>query len=127
MTEPTYTFVSVSTAKPGRLDDLVQLARAPSEKMEGTVPGMTARQVGVDRERNTVVVWATFTDRSDLYDYLATQQGKDDHGEGVDMTEIIETFEMYDLTVVSGRLTPAARRSGTATPERVSRSPREGR
>lgn len=104
MTEPTYTFVSVSTAKPGRLDDLADLARAPSEKMERTVPGMIARQVGVDRQRNSVVVWVTFADRSDLYDYLATDQGKDDHGEGDDMTEIIDTFEMYDLTPVSGRL-----------------------
>lgn len=108
MTEPTYTFVSVSTAKPGRLDDLADLARAPSEKMEGAVPGMIARQVGVDQERNTVVVWVTFADRSDLYDYLATEQGKEDHGEGHDTTDIIDTFEMYDLTPVSGRLGAAA-------------------
>lgn len=107
MTEPTYTFVSVSTPKPGRLDDLVRIARTPSEKMEGVVSGMIARQIGVDRERNTVVVWVTFADRSDLYDYLATQRGEDDHDEGEDMTEIIDTFEMYDLTPVSGRLTAA--------------------
>lgn len=104
MTQPTYTFVSVSTAKPGRLDDLVRLAAEPSEKMDGKVPGMLARQVGVDRDRNTVVVWVTFADRSDLYDHLATEQGKDDHGEGEDMSDIIDTFEMYDLTPVSGRL-----------------------
>lgn len=104
MNEPTYTFVSVSTAKPGRLDDLTRLASEPSEKMEGSVPGMLARQVSVDRDRNTVVVWVTFAQRSDLYDYLATDQGKDDHGEGHDMTDIIDTFEMYDLTPVSGRL-----------------------
>lgn len=104
MIAPSYTFVSVSTAKPGRLDDLARLASAPSEKMEGIVPGMLARQVGVDRSRNTVVVWVTFTDRSDLYDYLATERGRDDHGEADDLTEIIETFEMYDLTPVSGRL-----------------------
>lgn len=107
MTEPTYTFVSVSTPKPGRLDDLVAISRAPSEKMEGKVPGMIARQVSVDRDRRTVVVWVTFADRSDLYDYLATDQGKDDHGEADDMSQIIETFEMYDLSPVSGRLTPA--------------------
>ena len=107
MTEPSYTFVSTSTAKPGRLDDLVAIARAPSENMGGRVPGMLARQVSVDRDRNTVVVWATFASRSDLYDYLATDQGRDDHGEGDDMTDIIETFEMYDLTPVSGRLAPA--------------------
>jgi hypothetical protein len=104
MTEPKYTFVSVSTPKPGRLDDLADLARAPSEKMEGVVPGMIGRQVGVDRERNTVVVWVTFAERSDLYDYLDTEQGKHDHGEGDDMSDIIDTFEMYDLTPVSGRL-----------------------
>lgn len=106
MTEPTYTFVSVSTAKPGRLDDLIQVASEPSEKMESKVPGMLARQVSVDRDRNTVVVWVTSSDRSDLYDYLATDQGKHDHGEQTDLTQIIETFEMYDLTPVSGRLTP---------------------
>ena len=104
MTEPSYTFVSVSTAKPGRLDDLAELASKPSEKMEGKVPGMLARQVSVDRDRNTVVVWVTFSDRSDLYDYLATEEGRDDHGEGDDMTDIIDTFDMYDLTPVSGRL-----------------------
>ncbi len=107
MTEPTYTFVSVSTAKPGRLDDLVDIASAPSEKMEGKVPGMIARQVAVDRERNTVLVWVTFAKRNDLYDFLSTDQGKDDHGEADEMTDIIETFDMYDLTPVSGRLTPA--------------------
>ena len=105
--EPTYTFVSVSTAKPGRLDDLVAVASAPSEKMEGKVAGMLARQVGVDRDRNAVVVWATFAHRSDLYDYLATSEGRDDHGEHLDLSEIIETFEMYDLTPVSGRLAAA--------------------
>ncbi len=104
MATPGYTFTSVSTAKPGRLDDLVALARRPSELMEGKVPGMIARQTSVDRERNTVVVWATFEKKSDLYDYLATPEGQTDHGEGEDMSEIIETFEMYDLEPVSGRL-----------------------
>ena len=103
--EPTYTFVSVSTAKPGRLDDLVRIARAPSEKMDEHIDGLVARQVGVDRERNSVVVWATFDRKETLYDYLATQQGREDHGEDdVEMNDIIETFEMYDLTPVNGRL-----------------------
>lgn len=106
MNEPTYTFVSVSTAKPGRLDDLVRVASAPSERMEGKVPGMIARQVGVDRERNAVVVWVTFSRRADLYDFLATEEGRSDHGEHEDLSGIIETFEMYDLTPVSGRLAP---------------------
>ncbi|MCB1004297.1 MAG: hypothetical protein KDB35_08945 [Acidimicrobiales bacterium] len=104
MIDPTYTFVSVSTAKAGRLDDLARLASRPSEKMEGKVPGMLARQVSVDHDRNTVIVWVTFAKRSDLHDYLATDQGKDDHGDDDDMTDIIDNFEMYDLTPVSGRL-----------------------
>ncbi len=51
--------------------------------MDDKVPGMVARQVSVDHDRNTVVVWVTFADRSDLYDYLATDQGKEDHGEAI--------------------------------------------
>lgn len=104
MTQPGYTFTSVSTAKPGRLDDLVAIARRPSELMEGKVPGLIARQVSVDRDRNTVIVWTTFERKSDLYDYLATAEGQDDHEGDVDMNEIIETFEMYDLEPVSTRL-----------------------
>jgi hypothetical protein len=102
--EPTYTFVSVSTAKPGRLDDLCRVARAPSERMDGKVPGLLARQVGVDRERNSVVVWCTFDSKETLYDFLATEEGRQDHGEDEPLDEIIDTFAMYDLTPVSGRL-----------------------
>lgn len=98
-----YTFVSVSTAEPGRLDDLIKAASAPSEKMDGKVPGLLARQVGVDRERNTVVVWVTFDTKESLYDYLETAKGKEDHGDEDDMSSIA-TFEMYDLTPVSGRI-----------------------
>lgn len=104
MSVPGYTFVSVSTAKPGRLDDLIRIASAPSEQMEGKVPGMIARQVGVDRDRNAVVVWVTFAAQSDLYDFLASEEGQQDHGDGDEMADIIETFEMFDLTPVSGRL-----------------------
>jgi hypothetical protein len=105
MTAPTpgYTFVSVSTAKPGRLDDLCDLARGPAERMEGKVPGLLARQVSVDRDRNTVVVWVTFDRKESLYDFLASEEGKRDHGEGDDMS-CIETFAMYDLVPVSQRL-----------------------
>jgi heme-degrading monooxygenase HmoA len=99
-----YTFVSVSTAKPGRLDDLADLARRPGEKMDGEVPGLLARQVGVDRQRNTVVVWVAFERKEDLYDWLETDQGQADHGDEAEMTEIIDTFEMYDLEPVSERL-----------------------
>lgn len=107
MVEPTYTFVSVSTAQPGRLDELVDLARRPSELMDGKVPGLIARQVGVDRERNTVVVWVTFDRQESLTSYLATAEGKADHGEDEDMSAIA-TFEMYDLEPVSGRLPVSA-------------------
>jgi len=101
---PTYTFVSVSTAKPGKLDALAALASRPGERMDAAIEGVIARQVGVDRERNTVIVWVTLDRKETLYDYLATDQGKSDHGEDEDMTAIIETFEMYDLTPYSTRL-----------------------
>lgn len=105
MTEPGYTFVSISTAKPGRLDDLVRIARRPSERMDDKIDGLIARQVSVDPERNAVVVWATFRDKATLYDYLATPEGRSDHGEDdPQMGDIIDTFQMYDLTPVSGRL-----------------------
>lgn len=105
MSEPHYTFVSVSTAKPGRLDDLVRIARRPSELMDGKLEGLIARQVGVDRERNAVVVWVTLDEKATLYDYLASPEGRADHGEDdPEMGDIIESFQMYDLTPVSGRL-----------------------
>jgi len=34
--------------------------------MEGEVPGLIARQVSVDRDRNTVIVWTAFERKSDL-------------------------------------------------------------
>jgi len=105
MSHPTYTFVSVSTAKPGRLQDLIRIAKAPTERMDGKVAGLIARQVSVDEGRNAVVVWATFDKKATLYDYLASDEGKADHGEdNPEMAEIIDTFVMYDLDPVSGRL-----------------------
>lgn len=108
MNNPSYTFVSVSTAKPGKLDDLIRITKAPSEKMDLHVDGLIARQVGVDRERNTVIVWVTLDKKETLYNYLETAQGKDDHGEEDEMTAIIESFVMYDLEPISGRLIPKA-------------------
>lgn len=105
MNNPSYSFVSVSTAKPGRLDELVQIAKAPSEKMDEKLDGVIARQVGVDRARNAVIVWVTFDKKETLYNFLETEQGKDDHGENEDMS-CIESFEMYDLEPVSERLLP---------------------
>ena len=47
--------------------------------MDGRVPGLIARQVGVDRDRNAVVVWSTFDTKASLYDYLETDDAKRDH------------------------------------------------
>lgn len=106
LNKPTYSFVSVSTAKPGKLDDLIRITTGPTKKMDEKSEGLLAYQVGVDRERNTVIVWSTYDCKETLYDFLATQQGKDDHGENEDMESIIETFEMYDLDPFSQRLDP---------------------
>lgn len=103
MKEATYTFVSVSTAKQGMLDELVEIATGPTRKMDGKVPGLLAYQVSVDRDRNTVIVWATFDKKESLYDFLETEEGKDDHGEN-DSMESIATFTMYDCEPVSARL-----------------------
>lgn len=104
MQNPTFTFVSVSTAKPGRLDDLVRVASRPNELLGEKVEGVVARQVSVDRERNAVVVWATFAQKEPLYAYLASDEGKRDHVGDEDLAEIIDTFEMYEMTPVSGQI-----------------------
>ena len=101
---PTYTFMSKSTAKPGRLDDLVRITSAPPAALDADVDGVVAWQVSVDRPRNTVVVWTTCRDRAVVYDYLATDRGKANHGKEAEMAEIIETFEMFDLEPVAGRV-----------------------
>lgn len=105
MKEATYTFVSVSTAKQGRLDELVEIASGPTRKMDDKVPGLLAYQVSVDKDRNSVIVWATFDSKESLYDFLASEQGKEDHGENESM-ESIATFQMYDCEPVSARLEP---------------------
>jgi len=104
MQDPTFTFVSVSTAKPGRLDDLVRVASRPNELMGQRVEGVVGRQVAVDHQRNTVVVWATFADKEPLYAYLESDEGKRDHVGDEDLSEIIDTFEMYEMTPVSGQI-----------------------
>ena len=101
---PEYTFMSKSTAKPGKLDDLIRITCAPPEALDAAVDGVIAWQVSVDRERNTVVVWSTCRDKAVVYDYLATDAGKANHGDEDEMAEIIETFEMFDLTPQAGRL-----------------------
>jgi len=106
MNNPDYTFVSVSTAMPGMLEELIRITTGPTLKMDEKSDGLIAYQVGVDRERNAVIVWSTFDRKETLYDYLATQQGKDDHGEGEDMERIIATFEMYELQPFSQRIDP---------------------
>lgn len=106
MNNPNYTFVSISTPKPGKMDELIRITKAPSEKMDEKVDGLIARQVSVDREKNSVIVWATFDNKDTLYNYLETEQGKDDHGKNEDMESIVESFTMYDLEPINGRLLP---------------------
>lgn len=106
MNNPTYTFVSVSIAKPGKLDDLIRIAKAPTMKMDNKSDGLLAYQVSVDKERNSVIVWSTFDNKETLYNFLETEEGKEDYGENEDMESIIESFSMYDLEPVSGRLLP---------------------
>ena len=105
---PGYTFMSTSTAKPGKLDELIRIASAPPAAMDGDIGGVTggmiAWQVSVDRARNTVVVWTTCRDRAVVYDYLATDRGKANHGDEDEMAAIIDSFEMFDLTPMAGRL-----------------------
>lgn len=101
---PTYTFLSISTAKPGKLDDLIRIASAPSEEMDEKTEGLLARQVSVDRERNTVAVWVTYDKKETLYDYLNTEEGQNEHADVAEMDSILATFEMYDLTPMSQRL-----------------------
>ena len=102
--EPGYTFVSISTAKPGKLQELAAIASRPGELMDAKVDGVIARQVGVDEERNTVVVWVTLDRKERMTEFLKTAEGQADHGENEDLSEVIETFEMYDLVPFSGRL-----------------------
>jgi len=102
----TYTFMSISTAKPGKLDDLVKIASSPSEMMDKNVEGLLARQVSVDTARNSVVVWVAFDKKQSMMDYLETEQGQNEHGDQVEMDSIIETFTMYNLSPQSQRLIP---------------------
>ena len=67
MNNPTYTFVSISTAKPGKLDDLIRITKGPTMKMDKKSDGLLAYQVSVDKERNSVVVWATYDKKETLY------------------------------------------------------------
>ena len=103
MKKSTYTFLSVSTAKQGMLDELIQIASGPTRKMDNKIPGLLAYQVSVDKDRNSVIVWATFDKKESLYNFLETEQGKEDHGEN-DSMESIATFQMYDCEPVSSRL-----------------------
>lgn len=104
--EPQYTFMSISTAKEGKLDDLIRIASKPSELMDEKIEGLIARQVSVDRERNSVVVWVAFDSKETLYNYLKTDEGKNDHGDQEEMDSIIDTFVMYDLEPKSQRFAP---------------------
>lgn len=101
---PTYTFMSRSTAKPGRFDDLVRITKAPPAAIDRDTDGVIAWQVAADRDQNSVVVWVTL-DRKDTMDaYLGSPKGQAEHGDPGEMEEIIETFEMFNLTPQAGRL-----------------------
>jgi hypothetical protein len=102
--QPTYTFMSRSTAKPGRFDDLVRIATSPPAAIDRDTDGVIAYQVAADRDRNSVVVWVTLDCKETMDDYLATERGQQEHGGETEIAEIIETFEMFDLTPVAGRL-----------------------
>lgn len=47
MNNPMYTFVSVSTAKPGKIEDLIRIAKGPTIKMDKKYYGLIAYQVSV--------------------------------------------------------------------------------
>lgn len=99
-----YTFMSISTAKPGRFDDLVRIAQEPPKAMEGRVEGLIAHQVSFNKEKNSVIVWSTYDQKESLYNYLASDEAKGKHGDREEMEQIIETFDMYDLEPVAGFL-----------------------
>ena len=101
---PTYTFMSRSTAKPGRFDDLVRIAKAPPAAIDRDTGGVIAYQVATDREQNSVVVWVTLDRKSTMDGYLASPKGQSEHGDEAEMKDIIETFDMFNLTPVAGRL-----------------------
>lgn len=101
---PTYTFMSKSTAKSGRFDDLVRIAKTPPAALDRDTDGVVAYQVAADREQNSVVVWVTMDHKSTMDDYLASPKGMSEHGDEDEMKDIIETFEMFNLSPVSGRL-----------------------
>jgi hypothetical protein len=51
MNNPTYTFVSVSTAKPGKLEDLIRITKAPTMKMDKKSDGlMLIKLVLIEKE-----------------------------------------------------------------------------
>lgn len=102
--QPTYTFMSRSTAKEGKFDDLVRITQSPPAALDRDTDAVLAYQVGADRERNSVVVWVTMSDKKAMDDYLASEHGQAEHGDPAEMEAIIETFEMFDLSPVAGRL-----------------------
>lgn len=101
---PTYTFMSRSTAKPGRFDDLIRITKTPPAAIDRETDGVIAWQVSADREQNSVVVWVTMDCKETMDNYLASPKGQANHGDANEMEEIIETFEMFNLTPQAGRL-----------------------
>ena len=101
---PTYTFMSRSTAKPGRFDDLVLITKTPPAALDRDTEGVIAWQVASDREQNSVVVWVTMDHKDTMDAYLASSKGQAEHGDTGEMAEIIETFEMFNWTPQAGRV-----------------------
>ncbi|WP_368344702.1 hypothetical protein [Pelagovum sp. HNIBRBA483] len=101
---PTYTFMSRSTAKPGRFDDLIRITKAPPAAIDKAADGVIAWQVAADREQNSVVIWVTLDRKETMDAYLSSPEGQAEHGDAGEMEQIIETFEMFNLTPQAGRL-----------------------
>jgi hypothetical protein len=49
-------------------------------------------------------VWVTLDSKSTMDAYLAMPKGQAEHGDAAEMKEIIDTFEVFNLTPVAGRL-----------------------
>ncbi len=60
----TYTFMSISTAKPGKLDDLVRIASSPSEMMDYLETEEGQNEHGEQAEMDSIIETFTMYDLS---------------------------------------------------------------
>jgi predicted ABC-type transport system involved in lysophospholipase L1 biosynthesis ATPase subunit len=77
---PTYTFMSRSTAKPGRFEDLVCIAKTPPAALDRDTGGVIAYQVAADREQNSVVVWVTLDRKATMTTTWRRRKGRANTG-----------------------------------------------